>query len=137
MRNFETINSIWNDFCERFPSTADRAIDYYRSGTFEITILFSNSERATYDSLAKTIRYIKPMEGAMPEEVWRNNFSLVVSKKMNSKGMTNKELAERVGVSAITIGKYVNGKSSPSPCVLLNIADALGCSVSELIDFDI
>ena len=48
------------------------------------------------------------------------------------KGMTQAELAEKVGVSDKTISKWEKGNSLPKVSVFVNLADALGISVSEL-----
>jgi len=46
--------------------------------------------------------------------------------------MTRSDLAKGAGVSARTIQNYEEGASSPSPGVLLNMAQALGVSVAWL-----
>lgn len=44
-------------------------------------------------------------------------------------GLSTRELAERAGVSAMSISKYENGKATPSSAVLLRMADALEVKV--------
>lgn len=48
------------------------------------------------------------------------------------KHMTQKELGEKTGIDAATIGKYERGILNPKIGTLRKIADALGCSVTDL-----
>jgi putative transcriptional regulator len=49
-----------------------------------------------------------------------------------SRGLTQAELAELVGVSRKTVNTVENGVFIPSTVVALKLAGALGCSVEEL-----
>ncbi len=48
--------------------------------------------------------------------------------------LTQSELAQRVGLTYIQIGRYEKGKSSPSADVLGKLADALGVSADFLMN---
>ena len=52
-------------------------------------------------------------------------------------GLTQKELGEKLGVSASMIGQYENGFRNPKKKTLERIADALGVSWEELYVFSI
>ena len=47
-------------------------------------------------------------------------------------GLTQAELAERIGVSRKTVNTVENGVFIPSTVVALRLASALGCNVEEL-----
>lgn len=49
-------------------------------------------------------------------------------------GLTQTELAEKVGVSAVTVHNWENGESFPRVKRLKKIAEALNTTVAELID---
>lgn len=51
-----------------------------------------------------------------------------------SRGMTQKELADAVGVTQQTIYYYEHGDHDPRASMLKRLAKALGCTVSELLD---
>lgn len=51
-------------------------------------------------------------------------------------GMTQRELAIRIGVSKQTISAYINGERKPSIENLANIAYVLECDINELIMID-
>lgn len=50
--------------------------------------------------------------------------------------MTQKRLAERVGVSRQTINAIENGRYAPTVDVAIRIADVFGITIDELFDFD-
>lgn len=49
------------------------------------------------------------------------------------KGITQRELADRVGVTEVSMSRYVNGARTPSGPIVVNIAKALGISVDYLV----
>ena len=48
-------------------------------------------------------------------------------------GLTQKDLADRVGVTAQAVSKWERGSSCPDISILDEIADTLGVSVSSLL----
>lgn len=56
--------------------------------------------------------------------------SLRIKEILKEKGMTQKELAQKMGVAEISLSRSVNG--APTLTTLEKIADALGVEVSEL-----
>ncbi len=56
-----------------------------------------------------------------------------LSEMRNRAGMTQKQLADKLGVTQQTIWYYENGKREMKSSVLIAMSNALGCSVSELL----
>ncbi len=52
---------------------------------------------------------------------------------LNERGMKQKQLADKVGVSKSTISAYINGERLPSIVTLINICYALDCEIEDLI----
>lgn len=52
----------------------------------------------------------------------------------NQYGTTQKDLAERVGLSTTSLSRIITGDQTPSLETLEKIAFALGCEVSELFE---
>ena len=50
----------------------------------------------------------------------------------DARGLTQAELAERIGVSRKTVNTVENGVFIPSTVVALKLAGALGCAVEDL-----
>ena len=72
----------------------------------------------------------------MSENEWLMFFSDSLLTIMERRRMSQRELAERSGVSDGTISKYINGIQIPKITALANIALALDCSIDELAQFD-
>lgn len=60
-------------------------------------------------------------------------FAQKLSKLRNEKGLTQKEMANLIGVGIAQIRRYEKGNSSPTLEVIKNIARTLGISADELI----
>ena len=52
---------------------------------------------------------------------------------LKSSGMTQRELADRVGATESAVSKYISGDREPRAEVLANIATALGTTVEYLL----
>ena len=57
---------------------------------------------------------------------------LMIKEAMKRYGTSVNEIAERMGISRVTLSTHING--NPSTEVLLRIADAIGCPVTELFE---
>lgn len=133
-------NQFYESLLESFklynPNDAD-VVSWYASGPMELTITMSDGEQVIYDHLERGIRIIRrtPEEDVLSEERWRAEFVFKVRHRMMRKGLTQKDLAEMSGVSLMSINKYLNMKSTPTAYTVMKIANALGCSSTELTDF--
>ena len=129
---------IWNDFYDNYPAVAERVVDYYKSGQFELTLIFEDGEKLIYNSNSKAMRYMKQRDPReVDEDEYKMLFADILTRKMMEKETTQKDLAEITGLSKVSISGYMRGKTIPSSFAIYKLANALDCSVSELIDFDI
>lgn len=62
-----------------------------------------------------------------------NNIGEFIQQIRKDKGMTQKDLAEQIGMSDKTISKWENSNSLPDTSVLLSLCEALDISVNELL----
>lgn len=60
-----------------------------------------------------------------------------ISDLLTEKNMTQRELANVIGVTEVTIGRYVNGTREPKGSILSDIAKALGVTTDYLLGIDI
>lgn len=132
----------WDHIFEHFKMyylTGDeKAVDWYPSGPFEITVKLSDGSRVIYDDINKTMRmlrdfYKRPLERT--ESEWKQDFSRRLKRMIRLRSTTQLELAERTGIRPGTISLYVNGKCVPSLYSASKLADALDCSINDLMDF--
>lgn len=56
-----------------------------------------------------------------------------IKKEMDKKGISQKELAELLGISIQSVNKYVNGINLPSLNNLLTISHIFGKSIDDIL----
>ncbi len=56
-----------------------------------------------------------------------------ILKLLNNKNLTQKELANMVGTTEVSIGRYINDKREPNATMLSAIASALGVTTDYLL----
>lgn len=66
-----------------------------------------------------------------------NNFSDKIRLLRQSQRLTQKELAQHIGVAQPYIAEIESGKKKPSTHVLEKLCDALGCSADFLLGIDV
>lgn len=137
-KGFEWRDVMWNDFETHYPRQAAMVTECYQSGLWELTLYLKDGTRYIYNHRFDTIRALLKADACgYAEDVWSNEFASRLKFRMKENGMNQKTLADRIGVSQALISKYITGKAIPNSYQLSKIARVLGCSVSELIDFDI
>lgn len=63
-----------------------------------------------------------------------NTFAARLLQARSAAGLTQKELADAVGVSTVQLSRYEGGKSTPRPRVMAQLAIALGVNTQWLAD---
>ena len=136
--NRNSYNSLLDAFELHFPNIAEHVLDWYPSGRHEITLKLDDYTKIVYDNIDNSIRTIFPAGEAdtdeIPEEAWRQEFGIKLTRKMAQAGLDQNQLAELTGISKCSLSKSMNGKTSPSSYSLLRLARALNCTVSELTE---
>ena len=66
---------------------------------------------------------------------WCRKFSEKVQKIMGYRGFSQRELARVAKIPENTLSRYLSGQRIPRADQIVNIAKALDCTVSELIQF--
>ena len=61
-------------------------------------------------------------------------FRINLKKIMKKKNLTQTELAEKTGLTLVTVGRYFKGTRIPKITTVYKIADALEVTVGELLD---
>ena len=65
--------------------------------------------------------------------MYENKIGSFIQLRRKEKGMTQKDLADRIGVSDKTISKWENGNSVPDTEILTSLCQSLDISVNELL----
>ena len=59
-----------------------------------------------------------------------------IAKKLDEMHITQRELAAAVGVTDLTLSRYIHGKRTPDVLVLTRICETLGVSANYLLGLD-
>lgn len=98
----------------------------------DLLITTRSGGRYLYDDFDKTIQQLKEERD---EVDWKRQFGIRLRKLMRRRGIIQSELSEMIGVSVTSLSSYMNGRSVPSIYVAEKMAEALGCSVNDLLHF--
>lgn len=60
--------------------------------------------------------------------------SRAIKRLRNDAGLTQVELAERIGISQGSLSAYESGKDIPSVNTLIRMADVFNCTLDELVE---
>lgn len=71
----------------------------------------------------------------MTELEWMDIFANNLVDILKDANMTQRELADAVGVTEATISRYIGRQRIPSTKNIINIAHVLDCDINDLIDF--
>ena len=72
----------------------------------------------------------------MTKKEWLDDFSYKLFEMMDYANTSQSELARLTGLTRQTILNYLNGSTVPSMIAIINIAKALDCEISDLVDLD-
>lgn len=127
------INRILENFKVYCPGTYKRMKSYTYDGRYSITTELDDGSRYIYNDLEHGTRKLPNNKDNMSEEEYRQEFGYRLRSIMNDKAMTQSMLSERTGIPQPQLSTYVNGKCTASSYTVRKIAQALNCSVDELL----
>ena len=105
---------------------------------WELVVILEDGSRYIYDDMDQTYRYLGPRDPrfeGLDEEEWRVEFALQVRRRMRLKGLNQKQLAEEVMISDMSMSLYMNCKRTPNAYIIERFARVFECPISELVDF--
>ena len=130
-----------DDVCRMFmmmhAKTGTEIVDYECIGDFEYRFDMSDGTKLMFDELDETCCSVKThSNNALTEDEWVKEFSRKLKRKVRLAGTTLKDISAQTGIPYITMKRYANGICIPNAMAINQIAKALNCDVTELVDFD-
>lgn len=115
-----------------------RTMYWYPSRNNRMVLVMPYRERKLYD-ISKDVVYditedMNVVE-TFDDELFEYEFAKSLKHLLSERGVSYSELARRIGVSDSAVSRWINRKGMPGAAVIAKIANALGVSVAELIDF--
>ena len=105
--------------------------DWWPIGANAIIVQMRDGTKLEYHHMLKTLRQVPEYNGS--EEEWRREFSRRLSFEMYERGFDQTYLAEKSGISQVSISNYIKRKTTPSAYAVDRMARALGCYMDDLL----
>lgn len=121
------------------PDLVGKVIGQQMIGDGESIFYLSDGRRMRFDYFNQRGFYLRKRECSeeqLTNEEWIKEFSKKLKRKLLLRSISQKELANRLGVSEHTISRYVNGHRQPTHVMIREICKILKCDISELTNFD-
>lgn len=117
-----------------YPGYYDQAVDWWASGRLSITVRLKDGTQFEFNSMTNTIRRVRTDASVASDDVVAKEFGHNLQKFITMRGVTNMELASRLGITNAMLSRYIHGTSMPSAGKAFRLAKALGCTIDELFD---
>lgn len=136
--NTRHYEDIFEQFREYHPYLVDDYADWRPRGDRGIRVTMKNGTTYDFDAITKCVRRVENHSMFRAEEITeercRASIAYHLTEQMGLKGYSQQTLAEYTGLGKGSIYNYVNGRATPSATALRKMAQALDCSVADLLD---
>ena len=112
---------------------ADKMIDCHETKFGEMIIDLNDGRRVLYNDFDQSVRTLPTNNRMMTENEFDNEFAHRLRYIMLIRRITQKDISEETGIAQPVISRYVSGKTMPSMYNLHKLAQALDCSVDDLM----
>lgn len=123
LRNFEMLD----------PFAYSRMISHEMLDNYSLIVTLDDGRKLLYDQLTDSTRYLSTDPDSMSEDEMMFELQFKLHRMMIRKGYDRVRLSEETGISVSMIGRYLNGTSIPSIINVKKIANAMGCTVNDLL----
>ena len=122
---------VYKDFKKDHHYSDEDVEDWWPIGANAIIAVLKDGTKLEYHHMLRTIRKVPTYTGS--EEEWRREFSRRLSFEMYERGFDQTYLAEKSGISQVSISNYIKRKTTPSAYAVDRMARALGCYMDDLL----
>ena len=136
--NTKHYDEIFEKFKEYHPYLIGDCSDWRPRGDRGIRVTMKDGTMYDFDIITKYVRRVEDYSMFRVEEITedrcRASIAYHLTEQMGLKGFSQQTLSEYTGLGKGSIYNYINGKATPSATALRKMAQALDCSVADLID---
>lgn len=129
----DVYDEIYMNFKTYYPFLDAEVNSWSPNGINSIIAELSDGTVIEYNDSLRSFRTVRKFDGT--EESWKTEFASKLIKLMSDKGCDQTYLSEISNISQQSISNYLHKKAIPNCYAVSKLAKALGCTVSELIDF--
>lgn len=135
--NVAHYEEIFEQFKHYHPYMENDIFDYRPRGDMGIRVNMTDGSKYDFDIITKAVRKVEDhgMAGMddITDERCRASIAYHLTEYMGLRGFGQHTLAECTGISKGAIYNYINGRATPSATALRKMAQALDCSVNDLL----
>lgn len=121
----------YKNFAMYYGSLAESVIDYDETDIGELTLYLENGRTIIYDDINRRVRELPLDSDRLTIDECRNEFSSRLRSMIERRCISQKQLADMVGITEATMSSYITGRATPNFYTLDKIAKALNCSVDK------
>ena len=129
----DTYDAIYQNFKTYYPFLDSAVVSWSPNGPNSIIAELSDGSTLEYNDRLRAFRTVLEFDGT--EKSWKREFSSKLIKMMADKGCDQTYLSEISNTSQQSISNYIHKKAIPNCYTVFKLSKALGCNVSDLIDF--
>lgn len=126
-------NNMLENFKHYYDYLYDQAVDWWPSGRSCITVKLDDGTLIEYDYFSESIRRIQPTNYLKDAETLRKDIGINIKKMVQTRGMSQSDIAERCGITQAMLSRYIHGTSMPSIYIVNTLASVLGCRAIDII----
>ena len=133
-------NSLLQECAMYFPFLVENATDCENLSDIELLLYMPDGSRYRYSTLNNSICKLSTFrsnlanEDEFGEDRWKHSFAERIRLQLHAKRMSQRELADRCGLSQPQLSQYIHGTVIPNGHKIWLIAKALGCTMDDLVD---
>ena len=103
----------------------------YFINEYDLFVLYRDGRKYIIDTFNNSSSGFYPEGHILSDDEWNMSFRRRLRQKLSRCRITQEELADILGISRITINRYINGQTVPSALMLKKISLALNCDINE------
>lgn len=111
----------------------EQSVDWWPSGRMCITVKLQDGMLIEFDSFDNTIRRIQPNNYTENIERLRKDIGLNLKKVIQTRGMSQSDIAVKCGITEAMLSRYLHGTSMPGIDKIHALAAVLDCRVIDII----
>lgn len=132
-----TWRMIFTSFKKSYPELCRRGMSYQPYGQMTIRVMIPGVGKILYDCEKDDITWIERWRDEEEEKrlaierrpSMYEHFVETIINYMDENQMTHQEFADMVGISRISISKYLNGRSIPKVSTMLEICEKINIDI--------
>lgn len=136
--NINHYNEIFEQFTAYHPYLVNDVRDWRPRSDRGIRLIMEDGTMYDFDTITKGVRRVEDHGMYEMEEITedrcRASIAYHLTELMGLKGYTQQTLSEYTGLGKGSIYNYINGRATPSATALRKLAQALDCSIADLLD---